>query len=388
MRFHFTVVQPYAVAMHLWPVLQRGVQTRWFTPENPTGAPGEAGLTNRGAKGRAFVPLEAGASLDLVVADGPGVVRRIWLTTSDLSQLALRSIRIEAFWDDAETPAVSAPLGDLLGAALGTPVAFHSAVTSSPEGRSLCISVPMPFRRNARVSILNEGATRIERVFYEADVTLGDELESDTLYLHAGWRRERATRLGEPFAIVSGVEGAGRFLGFQLGVVESGAYPELWWGEGEVRMRLGGHDGITVSGTGLEDHVGTGWGMGAFAHPAQGCPVAVDGRWTPYRWHLDDPVWFDGSLDVTVDAIGGGVAHAVLAARAAGAPLEPISLDVDGQGLIRLFEQSEVDPTDERYAAAWMNFFRSDDYSATAYLYLDRPERALPLLAGVEDRVD
>ena len=30
------------------------VQTRWISPENPTGEKGKGGMTNRGAKGNAF----------------------------------------------------------------------------------------------------------------------------------------------------------------------------------------------------------------------------------------------------------------------------------------------------------------------------------------------
>jgi hypothetical protein len=363
--------------MQQLPVFQRGVVTRWFTPENPTGDVGRAGLTNRGAKGRAFVALEPGETLELARIHGPGVVRRMWLTLSDLSPATLRGIRLEMRWDGAERPSVSVPVGDFLGAALGRPVAFESAVTSSPEGRSLCISVPMPFRSGAVISLINEAGPRVERVFYEVDATLGDALPDDILYLHAGWRRERSTALGEPFTVVPEILGAGRLLGFQLGVIEAPEYGSLWWGEGEVRARIDSDSGNTLSGTGLEDHVGSGWGLGAFAHRAQGCPIAAEGRWTPYRWHLDDPVWFAESIAVTVDVIGGGPAAQVLEARAAGARLTPISLDVEGEGVLRLLDASSTaDPADPGYAAAWLNFFRSDDYSAMAYVYLDRPDGA------------
>ena len=34
----------------------------------------------------------------------------------------------------------------------------------------------------------------------------------------------------------------------------------------------------------------------------------------------------------------------------------------------------------------WTNFYRSDDVSAVAYFYLDRPERVLPPIAPAEAR--
>ncbi|HEY0259433.1 MAG TPA: glycoside hydrolase family 172 protein [Lacisediminihabitans sp.] len=354
--------------------------TQWFTPENPTGEPGGAGLTNRGAKGRAFVPLPAGAGVELMSATGSGTIRRIWLTLSDLSPDVLRGMRLEAYWDDAAEPAVRMPLGDFFGAARGRLTAFESALVSSPEGRSLCSVFPMPFRTSARVLLVNDSGRDLQRVFYEVDATVGDDHDDDVLYLHARWRRERATVLGHPFLALPEVHGSGRLIGLQLGVVTDPAYRGLWWGEGEVRMRIDRADGLALSGTGLEDYVGTGWGMGAFAHRSQGCPIAepgdgsVPGWWTPYRFHLDDPVWFAESIEVTVDAIGGGPTADVLAA-AEHADLEPITIDVEGEGLIRLLDgSSRATVADPRYARAWTNFFRSDDYSATVWFYLDRPE--------------
>jgi len=34
----------------------------------------------------------------------------------------------------------------------------------------------------------------------------------------------------------------------------------------------------------------------------------------------------------------------------------------------------------------WLNFYRSDDYAATAYFYLDRPVSNLPVLPPVGER--
>jgi hypothetical protein len=34
----------------------------------------------------------------------------------------------------------------------------------------------------------------------------------------------------------------------------------------------------------------------------------------------------------------------------------------------------------------WTNFYRSDDWSSTAYFYLDKPVSNLPRLAGLELR--
>jgi hypothetical protein len=126
--------------------------------------------------------------------------------------------------------------------------------------------------------------------------------------------------------------------------------------------------------------------MGAFVHRMQGCPIAGAGLWTPYRFHLADPVWFHESIEVTVEAMGGGKTHEVLAAARAGAELTPVTIDVEGQGLIRLLDGSDdADVRDPRFADEWLNFFRRDDYAATSWLYLDSPHQALgPLVPAVE----
>jgi hypothetical protein len=69
----------------------------------------------------------------------------------------------------------------------------------------------------------------------------------------------------------------------------------------------------TWCGTGLEDYVGTAWGMGPHQTPLQGVPLHVTDPAAPrpmpdlvsfYRWHLPDPVVFERRLRVTIQQIG------------------------------------------------------------------------------------
>ena len=70
----------------------------------------------------------------------------------------------------------------------------------------------------------------------------------------------------------------------------------------------------TWCGTGLEDYVGTAWGMGAHQTPYQGVParartVTAAPRPMPdlvsfYRWHLPDPIVFERRLRVTIQQLG------------------------------------------------------------------------------------
>ena len=243
-----------------------GVVSRWASFENPSAGRGLGALTNRGAKGRAFDRLPAGSSHTLLDVRGSGTVRRIWLTISDRSPDMLRGLRLDMWWDDCAIPAVSVPLGDFFGIGLGRRTVFTSALFSDPEGRSFNCAIPMPFRSAARIELRNESGHDLRHLFYDVDLTMGDRHGPEALYFHASWRRERPNVLGRDFTILPKVTGPGRFLGCNLGIIADARYTSsLWWGEGEVKVRFGSDEHPTLVGTGLEDYIGTAWGLNAFA---------------------------------------------------------------------------------------------------------------------------
>ena len=368
----------------------RPIKPRWISPENPSGAAGQGGQENRGAKGHPFDTLAAGKSLTLGEIRGAGVIRRIWITINDRSPEMLRALRIEMFWDSVATPAVSAPLGDFFGASLGEIVPFENALFSSPEGRSFNAIVPMPFRTSARVVLVNDSQKDLAHVFYDIDYTLGDPGPGEALYFHAYWHRQRPTSLGEAFQILPRVSGHGRYLGAAIGVITDPAYQKSWWGEGALRVFLDGDAAHpTLVGTGTEDAIGSGWGQGVFVHRYQGSLVADEARrhWSFYRLHVPDPVFFESSCEVTLQQIGGAPKADVLRLQAAGVALTPISVDAGDRPRFTKLLDADGKALDAAGATDWVNFYRRDDVSATAYFYLDRPGSALPPLAPAAERI-
>lgn len=366
-----------------------GVTTRWFSPENVLGERGKGGLSNGGAKGRPYIRLAAGETQTLMDCGESGTVCRIWMTINDRGPEMLRSLRLEMFWDGSDTPAVSVPFGDFFGIGLGERTPFESALFSDPEGRSFNCFIPMPFRKGARITITNESGRDLQHLFYDIDVLTGVEHPEDLLYFHSVWRRERPNTLGKDYTIVPRITGNGRFLGCNIGVIADARYENAWWGEGEVKMRFGGEANATLCGTGTEDYIGTAWGQGTYAHRTQGAPIGDESRgyWTFYRYHVDDPVYFDGGLEVTIQTIGGGEREKALRLRDAGVPLIPTTADFgDERGMIHLIGTgltAEGIPE----PGGWCNFYRQDDWSSTAYLYLDSPGGVFPALAPVAERV-
>ena len=146
----------------------------------------------------------------------------------------------------------------------------------------------------------------------------------------------------------------------------------------------------SFAGTGTEDYIGTGWGEGEFFNDYAGCLLADEKhlQWCYYRFQIPDPVFFDVGCRVTLQQIGGGPRATVAALQRANIPLIPVSIDSEGQ-LTQLYNPDSVAPADDpKLPDGWMNFYRSDDISATAYYYLDSPSSRLPPLQGVSERTD
>lgn len=368
-----------------------GRQSRWASFENLAAARGAAGRANRGAKGSPCATLGAGQTLTLLDVSGSGLIQRIWLTHNERSPETLRACRLEMYWDGAAAPAVAVPLSDFFGVGLGRMAPFESEFFANPEGRNFLSFLPMPFRRAARITLTNETARDLT-LFYDVEFLVDVPHGDDVLYLHACWRRERPNALGRDFEILPRVRGAGRFLGCNVGIIVDGRYGHAWFGEGEVKMWLDGDGELpTICGTGLEDYVGTSWGLGKFAHRVQGCTIAdpESRQYCFYRFHTDSPIYFYRECRVSIQTIGGAMRDPVVKLQREGVPLIPVSCaTLDGKQYIPLMERQEqpTDAADPALPDGWYNFFRQDDWSATAYVYLDRPEGCAPALAPVAER--
>jgi hypothetical protein len=335
--------------------------------ENPTGARGAGGSRAGGRKGAPSRRLAPGETVVLADLAGPGRLRHWWMTFPPAPPEVMRALVLEVFYDGAAEPSVSVPCLDFFGLPHGRPAAYASALLAAQEGRGFNAWIPMPFRDRVRVEIGNRAARPLE-LYYQIDYTLERHPSPETGLLHVSFRRENPTRLREDFAIADGFRGPGRFLGCSVGVrvLDEGA----WYGEGEVKVYRDGDDLLpTICGTGLEDYVGSAWGLGAHTTPWQGVPLDVraDGARQPdfvsfQRWHVPDPIVFLQDLRVTIQQIG-------------------FALFGDGQdALLARYERSHPPA-----GGGWLRAPRPgilamgiaervDDYCATAYVYCQEPQ--------------
>lgn len=347
------------------------LDSRAVTFENPSGARGEGGRARGGRKGAPSRRIDPGERVVLADLEGPGVIRHVWLTVTPAPPERMRALLLEVFYDGAPEPSISVPVLDFFGLPHGRPAAYHSALVAVQEGRGFNATLPMPFRRGIRVEFVNAGA-KATMLYYQLDYTLEPVAEERGL-LHVSFRRENPTVLRRDFVIAEGLAGPGRFLGCNVGVrvIDEGA----WYGEGEVKVyRDGDTQHPTICGTGLEDYVGSAWGLGAHHAPYGGAPLVVSppaeaGAPPPgpdlvgfYRWHLPDPIMYADDLRVTIQQIGAmffreGEEERLARYERTNPPA--------GAGWVRGLASGLL---------AWGIAERVDDCCATAYLYCRRAQ--------------
>lgn len=342
------------------------LDSRAVTFENPTGARAAGGQAANGRKGAPSRLLGRDERVVLADIEGPGTVRHIWCTIPPAPPEQMRAVTLDVFYDGAYEPSISVPLLDFFAVTCGRPRPFASALATAQEGRGFNAYFPMPFRRGIRFEVHN-GSSRRVMLYFQIDYTLGAVAE-DCGQLHVSFRRENPTQIGRDFTIADDLAGPGRFLGCAVGIRTID--PARWYGEGEVKIfRDGDVDRPTICGTGLEDYVGSAWGMGVHDAPFGGAPLDVREPGNSsgmngvpdfvgfYRWHVPDPVVFSESLRVTIQQIGMQLflsgqeserdAYVATNPLAGNGWFEPAPPGVAGMGL----------------------FERVDDYSAAAFVY-------------------
>jgi hypothetical protein len=352
-------------------IIDTRFDSRSISFENPNGARGAGGKSAFGRKGRPARVLQPGERVVLASINGTGTIRHIWMTLSALPPEMARALRFEVFYEGLSEPSISVPIFDFFGLAHGRTAEYYSTMVSVNEGRGLNSYMPMPFGESIRMEFTNE-STRHVALFYQIDYTLDGMMAEECGYLHVTFRRENPTTMRRDFVITEGLKGPGRYLGCAVGVrvLEKG-----WYGEGEVKIfRDGDRENPTYCGTGLEDYVGSAWGLGQHYGPFAGAPIIVSipsenagealapSLVSFYRWHVPDPIIFSQELRVTIQQIG-------------------IATFEKGQEeLYNRFRKTRLqaghgwlDIVDSDLIALGL-YERADDYSAAAFVYCKRPQ--------------
>jgi len=303
------------------------VRTRSISAENPTGEKGMGAMAipnpadpnlphseaavdlGQGWKVNPFLKPKAGETVTLMDVAGPGVIQHIWMATEMDWVGNGRACVLRFYWDDEDTPSVEVPMTDFfaVGHDLFAPV-NSLAVIVNPTSALNCYW-PMPFRRHARVTFTNESDKDLRLLAFQ--ITYAEtEVPESAGYFHAQWRRA-TTAQANPYVILDGVKGMGRYVGTFL------AWTQLskgWFGEGEIKFFMDGDQQFpTICGTGTEDYFcgsyefpkvySTAYVGNTLKYPLEGGPPNF---WSLYRWHIMDPICFEKDLRVTIQALGWG----------------------------------------------------------------------------------
>ena len=377
--------------------------TRWISPENPHGEKGRGGLTNKGAKGNAFFIIPPDSTQVIMDVEGAGIIQRMWMSgTIARNPEQRRAVIINMYWDNAKKPAVSAPIGDFFGVGLGLMASFDSELFANPEGRSFNFTIPMPFRKGAKIEIVNESSSQV-LFWYDINYLEMAQVPIGAMYFHTYWSRNIKTKLGDDFVILPRVSGKGRFLGTNIGVIGGDHYGGTWFGEGEAKIFLDGDRELpTLVGTGTEDYIGSGWGQGQYAGQRFGSLVSDREHdiYAFYRYHTADAVYFHQDCRVTIQQMGNTNRQKLREMATEGGEFIPVwQLETYDQNILTAKGKKmkhrrflDMDDPPDVFSADFptnrsTNFYRSDDVSATAYFYLDNPENNLLPIAPVEIRL-
>jgi len=307
-------------------------KTRSISPENFSGGKGKGGMAvpnekeavrnqanaskaarelGVGWKVNPYVHIGAGETFTLAEIDGSGIIQHIWMTpTGNWSQSIIRF-----YWDGETEPSVEAPVGAFFGMGWNKYAPLNSLAMTVNPGSAFNSYWQMPFRKKCKITMENVSIHPMV-LYYQVNYA-ETEVGNDEAYFHAQYRRSHPTE-GSLHTILDGVKGKGHYVGTYLAV---GVNNTGWWGEGEVKFFLDGDkEFATIVTTGLEDYFCGSYNFEnketrryqEFTTPYAGLHQVIrpDGiydsqqRFGMYRWHILDPVRFDGDLKVTVQDLG------------------------------------------------------------------------------------
>jgi len=249
----------------------------------------------------------------LMDVEGPGVITHMWITflgpeahpwakdgSANHQEMLLRIT-----WDGSKRPGVEAPVGDFFAGCFGK----RSEVVSIPVivegGDSYNCFWHMPFRKSARVEIVNESDKPISLLYYNIDWVKKDTIPEDAPYFYAQYNQSYPLESGKPYTILE-TEGKGHYVGTVFSVRTRSPY---WFGEGDEMISIDGEEIPSVWGTGTEDYFLCAWGLEKTLTPYFGVPYfdqwgIVGGHTSAYRWHVNDPFVFSKSFKFQFETFG------------------------------------------------------------------------------------
>lgn len=227
---------------------------------------------------------------------GPQMIRAIYLDAGSTNDVLDPNVNLQIFFDSADSPAVDVPIKFFFGQAFDPNPYCSLMLGKTPD--AYYNFFPMPYSKNARLKISSTEPFKSKLTLLLQPLS---EYKSDFAYLHAIYNQQNPTEPDVYYPWLT-QNGTGHYVGTYL--ITSGPKGLPYWLEGDERFTV--NNQLLIHGTGSEDYFNCGWYAvenrlnkpGAL--PLHGFPIYQQDteptRAVAYRWHITDPVPYEGSI--------------------------------------------------------------------------------------------
>jgi hypothetical protein len=258
--------------------------------------------------------LAAESSVTVAELEGPSVITSLHLQIPGVRRDAdarelLNSVRMKMYWDGEQEASVDAPLGSLFAMGQFGAYGTKALPVGLDDHDRMYMYFPMPFEKQGRIVLENEGEWSVEQVQYEIGMEPLKDSFDDIAYFKTRFTRQSAERFDGQDLTVLDVEGSGHFVG----VVQSlrselnQGIADRWHLEGDERIYVDDSQSPAIHGTGTEDFYNGGWyfSRGLYTQPQSGYTAFqiednIDST-AMYRFFLQDAVPFRRSIKVFLE---------------------------------------------------------------------------------------
>jgi len=246
--------------------------------------------------------LKSGTEKEIFKLNRGGRILGIEIDDANLFENNLNNIDIKISYDNEKYPAIYTPLADFFGYAFGK--TSMQSVISGTKNNTNYFYLPMPFDDKVSVSIISRSNKKIDisaRVYFSKQKR-NKETEGK---LYVEWNKLLESVIGEEMTMAN-TQGKGHYVGTIMQTQNLNPGMTLFF-EGDDIAFVDGEN--TIHGTGSEDYFNGGWYAfldtwdRAMSLPLHGSLdySLVYGRTAAYRWHLNDKVSFNKSLDYKME---------------------------------------------------------------------------------------
>jgi hypothetical protein len=255
-------------------------------------------FTLRPKKTQTLLRLSGSGSIQSIKINIPGVTA----SSGPAAAAVLDDVWIRAYWDGAKSPNINAPIGSFF--ALGQFGSFpaHGLVAGMDSDNNLYMYLPMPFKSQAIIQLVDRGSRTISGVSYQIQRRGFSGNFSDVGYLTTSYTTTRRARLGRDIPILT-ASGSGKLIGVTASYTGDLKREYI---EGDERIYVDGSGAPAFYGTGTEDFFNGGFDFyyGPYSQPMSGNTAHIITKYVDktaaYRFFLQDAIPFRNGIVATI----------------------------------------------------------------------------------------